>query len=102
MLGLHPIFRNDDGEEVQEEADRQPWLSADEFAIFLQRCELHKLRVLNIFHRSESEDLARFWSRGGWTSPAKVFAKWRKEGCRELFGATVDIPEDLLGDGRLS
>jgi hypothetical protein len=92
LTDLHPTYGPDD------DGATYPKFDAAEFAQVLERCQQMRIGVTFMSHTSETSERNLFQNCKGNTAAAmKVFAKWRKSGCDELFGASFTVPDDLLG-----
>jgi hypothetical protein len=96
FAGLHPTHDDDpEADEHTDVADKLPYFSADDFATVLRRCTDQGIKVLMMFHKSQSEHLDRHETRR-LPDPTAVFSKWRAEGCNERFAAFFKVPDSLL------
>jgi hypothetical protein len=92
FAGLNPkLLRADDA----ENSPTSPHFAAPEFAELLRRCEMNRIKISTMHHRSKDGELDK-WAWKKLDRPAHLFAKWRRQGCAEWFGATFVVPDELL------
>ncbi|HWE96516.1 MAG TPA: hypothetical protein VG269_21320 [Tepidisphaeraceae bacterium] len=89
--GLHPVV----GKMHEKALCSSHLFAPGEFSELLRRCREKCVAVSLMFHRSDTDDLGRA-TYDLPTNPEEVFAKWKSEGCNELFGAWFNVPDDLL------
>jgi hypothetical protein len=94
--GLHPVYKRDDDDTDADPADGgQALFHSDEFLEVLRRCERLGIEVVTMTHDSAIEHLDRYELRH-LHRPFELFAKWKAEGCNELFGGYFRAPDALV------
>jgi Zn ribbon nucleic-acid-binding protein len=89
------------GLKKQADEDCDDWFfSEEDFHTLLKRCENLMVRVQKVFHRSTAADKNRFVGVGTTTTsigtPMVILDRLKTEGCHELFGAHIVVPEDVV------
>lgn len=73
-----------------------PMFAAGAFAEVLRRVRERKLTIVALSHRSKSAERNKYEEFRSNDRVEEVFAQWQAEGCNELFGAIIDVPDSLL------